>query len=161
MLRPPPGSTRTEQPVPSRRSADLLRLNLGGAGRARAVCRQQFHAGRSADLEAVLGQMDGQLAGNGLCLVGFSLGGNLLLKYLGEHGRRAPVRAAASVSAPIDLAAAQRRIMARRNRAYHDHVLAGMRDGFMATPGLGDALRPGAAATVGRGSWRTRVVQQG
>lgn len=124
----------------------VLRLNLRGAGPSRPLCRQQYHAGRSADLEAVLGQMDGQLAGNGLCLVGFSLGGNLLLKYLGEHGRRAPVRAAVSVSAPIDLAATQRRMMSRRNRVYHEHMLAGMRDGFMATPGLDDTLRQVVAA---------------
>lgn len=125
-------------------SFPVLRLNLRGAGPSRPLCRQQYHAGRSADLEAVLRQMDGRLAGNGLCLVGFSLGGNLLLKYLGEHGRRAPVLAAASISAPIDLAAAQRRLMQRRNRVYHDHVLTGMRDGFLATPGLSDDVRQAA-----------------
>lgn len=37
--------------------------------------------------------------------VGFSLGGNALLKYLGEEGERAPVRAAVAVSVPYDLAA--------------------------------------------------------
>ena len=124
----------------------VLRLNLRGAGPSRASCRQNYHAGRSADLEAVLGRMDGQLAGNGLCLVGFSLGGSLLLKYLGELGRRAPVLAAASVSAPIDLAAAQRRLMQRRNRAYHDFMLAGMKEGLLAAPGL-----EGADIVVGEG----------
>jgi predicted alpha/beta-fold hydrolase len=119
----------------------VLRLNQRGAGPSRVRCRQQYHAGRSGDLDAVLGQMDGQLAGNGLCLAGFSLGGNVLLKYLGEHGRRAPVLAAASVSAPIDLAAAQRRLMARRNRVYHDYMLAGMQAGFAATPDLSDDLK--------------------
>lgn len=118
----------------------VLRLNLRGAGPSRASCRQNYHAGRSADLEAVLGRMDGQLAGNGLCLVGFSLGGSLLLKYLGELGRRAPVLAAASVSAPIDLAAAQRRLMQRRNRAYHDFMLAGMKEGLLAAPGSSDEV---------------------
>lgn len=119
----------------------VLRLNLRGAGPSRPLCRQQYHAGRSEDLAAVIGQMDGRLAGNGLCLVGFSLGGNLLLKYLGERGRMAPVLAAASISAPLDLAATQRRMMERRNRLYHDYMLAGMKQDVLLTPGLDEELR--------------------
>jgi predicted alpha/beta-fold hydrolase len=119
----------------------VLRLNLRGAGPSRPLCRQQYHAGRSDDLAAVIGQMDGRLAGNGLCLVGFSLGGNLLLKYLGERGRMAPVLAAASISAPIDLAATQRRMMERRNRLYHDYMLAGMKRDLLGTPEIADELR--------------------
>jgi predicted alpha/beta-fold hydrolase len=119
----------------------VLRLNLRGAGPSRSLCRQQYHAGRSDDLAAVIGQMDGRLAGHGLCLVGFSLGGNLLLKYLGERGRMAPVLAAASVSAPIDLAATQRRMMERRNRLYHDYMLAGMKRDLLLAPELDDELR--------------------
>lgn len=129
-----------------RRGFPVLRLNLRGAGPSRALCRQQYHAGRSEDLAAAIGRMDGRLAGNGLCLVGFSLGGNLLLKYLGERGRLAPVLAAASVSAPIDLAATQRRMMERRNRLYHDYMLAGMKQELMAAPGLDDETHRIAAA---------------
>src|SRR3712207_7040038 len=52
-----------------------------------------------------------------------SLGGNLLLKYLGEHGAGAPITAAASVSAPIDLAAASRCLLRWRNALYHRYLL--------------------------------------
>jgi len=69
----------------------VLRLNLRGAGPSRALCRMNYHAGRSEDLQALLAQMDGRLARHGLLLVGFSLGGNILLKHLGEQGRRAQV----------------------------------------------------------------------
>jgi predicted alpha/beta-fold hydrolase len=71
--------------------------------------------------------MDGRLAGKGLLLAGYSLGGNLLLKYLGEAGRRAIVRGAVSISAPIDLDAARRTIMQRRNRLYHRHIVSGLK----------------------------------
>jgi len=67
----------------------VLRLNLRGAGPSQGLCRSRYHAGRSEDLRQLLGQMDGRLAGSGLLLVGYSLGGNLMLKYLGEAGRRA------------------------------------------------------------------------
>jgi predicted alpha/beta-fold hydrolase len=108
----------------------VLRLNLRGAGLSGSLCRSRYHAGRSEDLRQVLGQMDGRLAGQGLLLVGYSLGGNLLLKYLGEAGRRAVVRGAVSISAPIDLDAARRGLMRRRNRLYHRHLLAGLKLDF-------------------------------
>ncbi len=95
----------------------VMRLNLRGAGPSRPRCRFQYHAGRSGDLHQVLMQLDGRLASQGILLVAYSLGGNMLLKYLGEQGRRAPVLGAVSVSAPIDLKATQVRFMQRRNRA--------------------------------------------
>ena len=116
----------------------VLRLNLRGAGPSRPRCRLQYHAGRTEDLRAVVGRMDGRLAANGIIIVGFSLGGNMLLKYLGEQGRRAPLLGAVSVSAPIDLKAAQLRLMQRRNRRYHDHLLARLK---------GDLAAPGSALT--------------
>jgi predicted alpha/beta-fold hydrolase len=105
----------------------VLRLNLRGAGPSAELCRSRYHAGRSEDLRQILLQMDGRLAGNGLLLVGYSLGGNLLLKYLGEAGRRAIVRGAVSISAPIDLDAARRAIMRRRNLLYHRTLLGGLK----------------------------------
>ena len=106
----------------------VLRLNLRGAGPSRPRCRLQYHAGRTEDLRAVVGRMDGRLAANGIVIVGFSLGGNLLLKYLGEQGRRAPLLGAVSVSAPIDLKTTQLRLMQRRNRRYHNYLLARMKE---------------------------------
>src|SRR5262245_48259949 len=72
--------------------------------------------------------MDGRLASQGILLVAYSLGGNMLLKFLGEQGRRAPVLGAVSVSAPIDLKATQLRFMQRRNRRYHDFLLMRMKE---------------------------------
>ena len=106
----------------------VMRLNLRGAGPSRSRCRQQYHAGRSEDLRAVLLLLDGRLASQGILLVAYSLGGNMLLKFLGEQGRRAPVLGAASVSAPIDLKATQVRFMQRRNRRYHDFLLIRMKE---------------------------------
>jgi predicted alpha/beta-fold hydrolase len=105
----------------------VMRLNLRGAGPSRPRCRFQYHAGRSGDLHQVLMQLDGRLASQGILLVAYSLGGNMMLKYLGEQGRRAPVLGAVSVSAPIDLKATQVRFMQRRNRRYHDYILDRMK----------------------------------
>jgi predicted alpha/beta-fold hydrolase len=112
----------------------VLRLNLRGAGPTRGRSRFLYHAGRSEDLRQVLGRMDGRLAGRGLFLVGFSLGGNMLLKFLGEAGRRAIVLGAVSISAPIDLAAARLGIEKRRNRIYQRYLLARMKEEASALP---------------------------
>jgi predicted alpha/beta-fold hydrolase len=113
----------------------VMRLNLRGAGPSRPRCRFQYHAGRSEDLRNVLMQFDGRLASQGILLVAYSLGANMLLKYLGEQGRRAPVLGAVSVSAPIDLKATQVRFMQRRNRRYHDFILGRMKDEIAASNG--------------------------
>ena len=101
----------------------VLRLNLRGAGASRPLCRLQYHAGRSADLRDALAALDPALLETGLFLVGYSLGANMLLKFLAEYGARFPILAAAAVSAPLDLAATSRRIQAPRNRIYQRHLL--------------------------------------
>jgi predicted alpha/beta-fold hydrolase len=64
------------------------------------------------------------LTRSGVLPIGFSLGGNLLLKFLGEAGRHSPVRRAASVSAPLDLARSCRSLMRWRNYLYHRYIMA-------------------------------------
>jgi predicted alpha/beta-fold hydrolase len=106
----------------------VLRLNLRGVG---GDTQQYYHAGRTEDLKRVIASLDakagGGLATQGVVPVGFSLGGNMLLKYLAECGAMAPVMAAVSISAPIDLSAAQRRIASARNRVYQRQMLGWLR----------------------------------
>jgi len=109
------------------RGHPVLRLNLRGAGASRSLCRGQYHAGRSEDLGAVLAALPDDLTADGVVAVGYSLGANVLLKYLGELGRDAGLVAAVSISAPIDLKATQLCMMRVRNRLYHRYVLARMK----------------------------------
>ena len=129
------------------RGFPVLRLNLRGAGPNAGACREQYHAGRTGDVQKVLAALDPGLARNGIVAVGYSLGGNVLLKLLGEAGTASgtPLRLAAAVSPPIDLAAAARRILHPRNRLYHRYLLARMKDEARATRG---GLAPAFAAAV-------------
>lgn len=111
-----------------------LRLNLRGAGPSRAFCREQYHSGRTGDLEAVLRQLPADLLGEGVVLVGWSLGANMLLKALAEFGTEHPIRGAVSISAPIHLAEAAERIRAPRNRPYHWWLLRRMKQEAAAAP---------------------------
>jgi predicted alpha/beta-fold hydrolase len=69
-----------------------------------------YHSGETSDLDAVLGQLIAREPAVRLGLVGISLGGNVLLKWLGERGvgAYAQVRAGAAISTPFDLAACAR-----------------------------------------------------
>lgn len=109
------------------RGHPVLRLNLRGAGASRETCRLQYHAGRSEDLRDALRALKPELTREGLLLVGYSLGANMLLKFLAEYGAEFPIRVAGAVSAPIDLSAASRRFLARRNVIYHRHLLGVMK----------------------------------
>ena len=118
-----------------------LRLNLRGAGPSRKSCRGLYHAGRTDDLRAVLDVLAAEPGAGDIVVLGYSLGGNVALKLLGEAGA-APlpgrVRAAASVSAPIDLAATWRNFRRPRNRLYQAWLLARMKE---------EAVAPGAAVS--------------
>ena len=109
------------------RGSRVLRLNLRGAGPSRSVCGQHYYAGRSQDFRVLLSVLPDELTRDGLVAVGYSLGGAMLLKYLGEEGAASPLAAAATVSAPIDLAVTCRHMMRPRNRLYHHYILDHMK----------------------------------
>jgi len=63
-----------------------------------------YHSGDTRDLPAVVERLQARWRGP-LGAVGFSMGGNILLKWLGEVGAGAPLAAAVAVSVPYDLGA--------------------------------------------------------
>ncbi|MDJ0683310.1 MAG: alpha/beta fold hydrolase [Alphaproteobacteria bacterium] len=121
----------------------VLRLNLRGAGAAAATCDDCYHAGRSEDLNAALDGMARDrpdLISAGVFLVGFSLGGNMLMRFLAVEPNARMVRAAATVSSPLDLMSTSQRFMRPRNRLYHRWLLARMKQD-MAKIALNDGER--------------------
>lgn len=169
----------------------VMRLNLRGAGPSRDTCRGSYCAGSGGDIGAVLAALDAEDARRGVALVGFSLGGAIVLDYLARRmeaarprgsgpgidagnavgegsanvhprllddidagsavgeghlqamaresgpgmdagsarsGRAALPICAVTVSAPLDLGAAVRRMMRPRNVLYHRWLLARMKD---------------------------------
>lgn len=109
------------------RNYPVLRVNQRGAGPSRSSCSRQYHAGSSVDLATVIAKLDPALTRNGIMPIGFSLGGNVVLKFLGSVGRHFPIRRAASVSAPIDLAQSSRSLLRWRNVGYHRYIFTRMK----------------------------------
>ncbi len=108
------------------RGFPVIRLNLRGAGPSLGSCRGHYHAGRSQDLREALAALPTELKQHGVLLMGASLGGNMLLKFMAEEPPGF-VRAAVAVSPPVDLKAAQMCIMRPRNWLYHRHLLHQMK----------------------------------
>ncbi len=101
----------------------VLRLNVRGAGPSRPYCKEHYHVGRTADFRRVLAQIPDDFTQNGMVAVGYSLGGAVLLKYLGEEGSFSSLRAAATICAPIDLFGTCQHMMKPRNWLYHRYML--------------------------------------
>ena len=105
----------------------VLRPNLCGSTPSRPTCRGFYHAGKTGDLADALQSIPSALKANGIILVGHSLGGDLVLKFMGEGCHDAPVLAGVAVSPPLDLAATCRQMMKPRNFLYQRHILNGLK----------------------------------
>jgi len=116
-----------------------------------------YHSGDSDEIDWILRRLRARVrdGDEGLCAVGVSLGGNALLKWLGERGAAAGaiVRRAVALSAPLDLVAAGYTLDRGVNRElYARHFLRTMRrkalDKLARFPGLYDARRVARARTL-------------
>ena len=86
-----------------------------------------YHSGETTDLALVVRTLAAREPDAPLYAIGFSLGGNVLLKWLGEVGAASAIRAAASISTPYDLAAASRYLERRVGRFYTAHFMRRLR----------------------------------
>ena len=88
---------------------------------------RSYHSGDTGDLEFVVRHLHGQFPQQPLAVIGFSLGGNVLLKWLGESDTRAGIQQAIAISVPFDLDAAARQLDRGISRIYRNHLLGRMR----------------------------------
>jgi len=113
-----------------------------------------YHSGDTAEADWILHRLKSVQAGTALYVVGVSLGGNVLLKWLGEQAAAACgiIDRAAAVSAPVDLMAAGSALGRGFNLVYARHFLRTMKQKSLAKlsnfPGLYDARSVSSAATL-------------
>ena len=86
-----------------------------------------YHSGETTDLDHVVSTLAAREPGAPLVAAGVSLGGNVLLKWLGEHAGQKLVAAAAAVSTPYDLAAGSRFLEHSIGRLYFASFLTTLR----------------------------------
>jgi len=113
-----------------RRGWDVLAWTFRGCGLEPNRHLRMYHSGATEDLDAVVRYAIGNHTAEKIDLIGFSLGGNLTLKYIGE---RTPaelfpqLHRAAAISVPCDLACSARTLAKRSNWIYMERFLRKMR----------------------------------
>jgi hypothetical protein len=109
----------------------VTRLNMRTCGGTEALCPTLYHAGLTSDLREILRQLEAQ-GRTPVFLVGYSLGGNVVLKLAGELGEQALglLSGVAAVSTPIDLAACCRRMAERENWIYESRFLVRLKQRY-------------------------------
>jgi predicted alpha/beta-fold hydrolase len=88
---------------------------------------RSYHSGDTGDIAQVIERLRGGGDPPALAAVGYSLGGNVLLKWLGERGADAPLEAAAAVSVPYTLSLAADRLAMGLSRVYQRRLIADLR----------------------------------
>ncbi len=89
---------------------------------------RSYHSGETGDLAYVVDLLRRREPATPLFVVGFSLGGNVLLKWLGQTGAQTPVNAAVAVSVPFLLGESAKRLDQGFSRVYQWGLMRSMRD---------------------------------
>jgi uncharacterized protein len=112
-----------------RAGMNAIRYNQRNCGGTNALAPVLYHSGLSTDVEAVAREVIARDRISKLALVGFSMGGNLVLKLAGEWGRNAPKElcAVAACSPALDLAASANALHEPQNRIYETYFLWALR----------------------------------
>ena len=98
-----------------------VRVNLRNCGGTEALARTLYNAGQSDDAGSIMKELARAGFPLPFALVGFSLGGNLVLRYAGLAGRHCHAAAIVAVNPPVDLEASVRSLERWRNAVYHGY----------------------------------------
>lgn len=104
----------------NRQGWDGLGVNFRSCSGEMNTTLRSYHMGETEDLDRVLRHVERLGRYREIALVGFSLGGNVILKYLGERGQQTSplLKAAVAFSVPCHIASANERIDRWYNRLY-------------------------------------------
>lgn len=98
-------------------------MNCRGASGRPNNRPRAYHAAASDDILAVLSHMAERYPAAPLALVGYSLGGSMTVRLMGEQRERAPVFAAVAVSVPLQLTLCADRMDRGFSRVYRQHFM--------------------------------------
>ncbi len=106
-------------------------LHFRDCGDYRNRLPRRYHAGETNDLRHFLNELQHNREATGnpgpLLAAGFSLGGNVLLKYLGESANETPIKAATAVCVPLNLQECSVALNIGFSKLYQRHLLKRMK----------------------------------
>lgn len=106
-----------------------VRINMRGCGSGKGMARKMYHGGRSEDIFQALLQLKTETPHSSFLLIGFSLGGNIVLKLSGELSELAKefLVGVIAVSPPVDLYSSVVMIGHPDNAMYEKYFIGLMR----------------------------------
>ncbi|MEM7764668.1 MAG: hydrolase [Pseudomonadota bacterium] len=102
-------------------------MNFRDCGDHRNRLPRRYHAGETGDVEYLTAALHDRFPNAPLLGAGFSLGGNVLLKHLGESPHATHFRAAVAVSVPFELQGASDAISKGFSKLYQWHLMRNMK----------------------------------
>jgi predicted alpha/beta-fold hydrolase len=109
------------------RGCQVALMNFRGCSGEPNRLPRSYHSGDTADVDTLLHLLRARFAQRPLFVVGVSLGGNVLLKWLGEHPGQTLVHKAVAISVPFELNKVAQRLQHGLSRLYQAHLLAKLR----------------------------------
>jgi predicted alpha/beta-fold hydrolase len=111
---------------------NIVRMNMRNCGGTEDMSPTLYHSGLSGDVAAVMRTLATEKALGAFALVGYSMGGNLVLKLAGELGENRPdyLKAVVGVSPAMDLGVSADALHNPSNRIYEWKFLIGLRRRF-------------------------------
>ncbi len=107
---------------------DCAAVNLRGCSGDTNLKLRSYHSGATEDVSDVVNHITSNTDYQELFLCGFSLGGNLVLKYLGEkRSRPANIKAGVAISTPVDLYDSLEALQQKENWVYRWSFLKGLK----------------------------------
>ena len=108
---------------------DTVAFNLRGCSGEDNLLLGTYHSGKTEDLAFVVKHILENYQYKKIILIGFSLGGNLTLKYMGEFADvlSPKIAGAIAVSVPIDIASSEREMDKIKNKLYIEQFLKTIR----------------------------------
>ena len=103
-------------------------LHFRDCGDYRNRLPRRYHAGETGDIRYFLDSLRSGGHDGPMVAAGFSLGGNVLLKYLGENGVATPLDAAVAVSVPLDLHDSAKALSTGFSKVYQYHLVKKMKN---------------------------------
>lgn len=104
----------------NKENIDVVAINHRGCSGEPNRLMQSYHSGRTDDLNAVLNYLDKNYNYQKIIILGYSLGGNMTLKYLGEQGENIleKVKCGIAISVPCDLTTSSVALESNENKIY-------------------------------------------
>ncbi|MGK0367259.1 MAG: putative alpha/beta-fold hydrolase [Thermoproteota archaeon] len=110
-------------------SFNVTLINLRGAGTSKGLSTKPYHAGLSTDLEDCINQIYKKYKQK-IIPIGFSLGANLVLKYMGSHKTPDHVLGSIAISPPCDLKESTLRMIKGVNKVFSKFFVYEIIKGF-------------------------------